>query len=182
MYFYPTHPSQRCVVCFPCVQLHQIADVNPKSVHNIMSVSGNHSDPGGSFFPTSDSKHYPLVIHHNVSSGASSRALVEKCSPCGEYIPQPPNYVSPGVPPWVHVFAKSATASSLRTQAVMIAHTEVPFSHKVHHKRILRLFLTIKLNYFPSTKSIPKWLFLMEVMTTIPPYVHPMESCDVVFQ
>jgi hypothetical protein len=102
-----------------------------------MSVSGNHSNPGGSFCPTSDSKHYPLVIHHNVSSGASGRARVEKCSPCDEYIPQPPNNVSPGVPPWVHVFAKSATASSLRTQAAMIAHTEVPFCHKVHHKRIL---------------------------------------------
>ncbi len=77
------------------------------------------------------------MIHHNVSSGASGRALVEKCSPHDEYIPQPPNYVSPGVPPWVHVFAKSATASSLQTQAAMIAHTEVPFSHKGHHKRIL---------------------------------------------
>ena len=80
-------------------------------MHDISSGSENYSDLGVSFSPTSDSKHYPLVIHDNVSSGASGRALVEKCSPRDEHIPQPPNHVSPGLPPWVHVFAKSSTVS-----------------------------------------------------------------------
>ena len=124
-------------------------------------------------------------------------ALMEKCSPHDEYIPQPPNYVSPGVPPWVHVFAKSSTASSLQTQAAMIAHTEVPFIHKVHHKRILRAKKKFKkqqtllrevivpydqIELVSIDKIDSQVLFLMEVTTTIPPYVHPMESCGIIFQ
>jgi hypothetical protein len=81
-----------------------------------MSWCGIVSDPGVSFFTTSDRLHYAPLIHANVSSGASCRACVEesyrdldvRCLPV---------YVSPGVPPWVHVFSVFWLNNSYRFQS-----------------------------------------------------------------
>jgi hypothetical protein len=71
---------------------------------NVMSRCGIVSDLGVSFFATSDRLHYPPLIHANVSSGASCRARVEE-SYRNLDVRCLPVYVSPGVPPWVHVFS-----------------------------------------------------------------------------
>ena len=42
-----------------------------------------------------------------------------------------PPYVSQGVPPWLHVFAKSTTSSYLRTQCTSIAHNLPTISNRV---------------------------------------------------
>ena len=44
----------------------------------VMSWCGIFSDPGVSFFATSGRLHYALLIHANVSSGASFHARVEE--------------------------------------------------------------------------------------------------------
>ena len=49
--------------------------------------------------------------------------------------PPPNNYVSAGIPPWVHVFNKSTTTSSLCTQSASISHLETTLSLKSQHRR-----------------------------------------------
>ena len=49
--------------------------------------------------------------------------------------PPPNNYVSAGIPPWVHVFNNSTTTSSLRTQSASISHLETTSSLKSQHRR-----------------------------------------------
>jgi len=102
-----------------------------------MSWCGIVSDPGVSFFATSDRLHSAPLIHFNVSSGASCRARVEE-SYRDLDVRHLPVYVSPGIPPWVHVFSKSTTTSSLRTQSAAIAHLTLSIPHKARHNRRLR--------------------------------------------
>ena len=49
--------------------------------------------------------------------------------------PPPNNYVSAGIPPWVHVFNKSTTTSSLHMQSASISHLETTSSLKSQHRR-----------------------------------------------
>jgi hypothetical protein len=77
-----------------------------------MSWCGIVSDPGVLFLATSNRLHYGPLIHANVSSGASCRTRVEE-SYRDLDVQRLPIYVSPGVPPWVHVFSKSTMSSSL---------------------------------------------------------------------
>jgi hypothetical protein len=72
------------------------------------------------------------LIHANVSSGASCHARVEE-SYRDLDVQRLPVYVSPGVPPWVHVFSKSTTSSSFQTQLAAIAHLTLSISHKARH-------------------------------------------------
>ena len=69
------------------------------------------------------------LIHANMLSGASCRARVEE-SYCDQNVRRLPVYVSPGVPPWVHVFSKLTQSSSLQTRSAAIAHPGVSISHK----------------------------------------------------
>jgi hypothetical protein len=65
---------------------------------DVMSWCGIVSDPGVSFFATSDRLHYVPLIHANVSSGASCCACFEE-SYHDLDVQCLPVYVSPGVPP-----------------------------------------------------------------------------------
>ena len=101
-----------------------------------MSWCGIVSDQGVLFFATSDRLHYVPLIHANVSSGASCLARVKE-SYRDLDVWHLPVYVSPGVPPWVHVFSKSTMSSSLQTQLAAIAHLTLSISHKARHNRRL---------------------------------------------
>jgi len=90
------------------------------------------SDPGA-FVPMSGRSHYPPSILA-ISCGSSCHARVE-FSHHDQKGTRPPVYVSPGVPPWVHVFSKSTQSSSLRTQLASVAHSEASISHKSHNNR-----------------------------------------------
>jgi len=90
------------------------------------------SDPGGRFAITNESVHYHHWSgSHLLSDGCSCHGRVEQVKLNGN-LPQSVSVsVSSIIPPWVHVFAKSTTSTSLRTQAASIAYIEEPI-HKKH--------------------------------------------------
>ena len=79
------------------------------------------SDPRRCFVVTSDSDHFRQRTFYTVTSAGSCCARVEQSIPQKISLASSPPYVSQGVPPWVHVFAKSTASSSLRTQCASIA-------------------------------------------------------------
>ena len=98
------------------------------------SQDGILSDPGLRFSKSTESVHYHQSYGCYRSSGASCHGRFEQnCIP--RQPPPPNNYVSAGIPPWVHVFNNSTTTSSLRTQSASISHLETTTSLKSQHRR-----------------------------------------------
>ena len=104
-----------------------------QSQADVFSWCGIVSDPGA-FSSTSRRSHYPPSIYANLSCGSSCHARVE-FSHHDQKGTRPPVYVSPGVPPWVHVFSKSTQSSSLRTQLASLAHSGESICHKSRNNR-----------------------------------------------
>ena len=130
---HPTRPlaMNRGQEMTPQINIHPTRTPDP-SQDDAISWCGIVSDPGA-FFPTSGRSHYPPSIP-DVSCGASCHARVE-FSHHDQNGTHPPVYVSPGVPPWVHVFSKSTQSSSLRTQLASVAHFAESISHKSRNNR-----------------------------------------------
>jgi hypothetical protein len=106
------------------------------SNESVETTGGIVSDPGGCFVVMSKSDHYCQRLFHKVTSAGSCRAHVEESTP-QKISPAsiPPYYVSQGVPPWVHVFAKSTASPSLRTQCASIAHNLPTISNTAQKNR-----------------------------------------------
>jgi len=118
----------------------------PSNESVISSVGSTGSDPGGCFVATSDCNHFYQRPFYKGSSAGSCHARVEQfkfqkislgSSPHSQKISQgsSPPYVSPGIPPWVHVYAHTTTPTSLRTQCASIAHNLQTMTKKVSESK-----------------------------------------------
>ena len=161
------------------------------TTESVETTAGIVSDPGGCFVARSDSDLFHQRTFYKVTSDGSCRAHVEKSIPQKISLASSPPYVSQGVPPWVHVFAKSTASSSLRTQCASIAHnlpTIYKFCQEKNENNAQEINSRSNSNYsmrspfprinssLPSRKLMMKSLFLMGVMLIIPPYYHPMSA------
>ena len=102
---------------------------SPSNESVYSSVGSTVSDPGGCFVATSDCNYFLQRPFYKGSSAGSCHAHVEQfkfqkislgSSPHSQKISQgsSPPFVSPGIPPWVHVYAHTTTPLSPHTVCI----------------------------------------------------------------